>query len=158
MQELARALFLRGALATDAGNGVPGTQYIAGWSVHLDLSRTRLPEGVREPREVIPASRLSFAEIRSIYRRDGLGAELVAVMNVPPPEDDVDVGGDASADTRVSTGVDGRASAPFNPRRVVRSRGMAKAGVALFPRDAVAERHRVDLVQPGHARTGAYLA
>jgi hypothetical protein len=36
---------------------------------------------VREPREVIPASRLSFAGIRGIYRRDGLGA----VMNVPQP-------------------------------------------------------------------------
>ncbi|MGF6367447.1 pimeloyl-ACP methyl ester carboxylesterase [Paraburkholderia sp. RAU6.4a] len=114
VQELAHALLLRGALATDAGNGVPGTQYMAGWSIHPELSRTRLPEGVREPREVIPASRLSFARIRSIYRRDGLGAELVAVMNVPPPEDDVDAGGNASADTRVSARVDGPASAPFN--------------------------------------------
>ncbi|MGF6266637.1 hypothetical protein OKW49_007630 [Paraburkholderia youngii] len=34
-----RALFLRGALATDAGKSVPGTQCIAGWFIHLDLSR-----------------------------------------------------------------------------------------------------------------------
>lgn len=88
VQELAGALFRRGALETDAGNGDPTTQFIAGWTIHLDLSRVRLPEGVREPREVIPASRLSFAGLRSIYRRDGLGAELVAVVNIPAPASD----------------------------------------------------------------------
>ncbi|CAB3792792.1 hypothetical protein LMG28614_03577 [Paraburkholderia ultramafica] len=85
VQELAGALFQRGALETDSVDGDPGTRFIAGWTVHIDLSRVRLPEGVRELREVIPASRLSFAGLRSIYRRDGLGAELVAVMNIPAP-------------------------------------------------------------------------
>lgn len=85
VQELATALFRRGALDTDASNRDPANQMIGNWTIHIDLSRVRLPEGVREPREVIPASRLSFAGLRSIYRRDGLGAELVAVMNVPPP-------------------------------------------------------------------------
>ncbi len=112
VQELARALFLRGALDTDTGNGELGMQSIAGWTIQLDLSHVRLPEGVREPREVIPASRLSFAGIRSIYRRDGLGAELVAVMNVPPP------GENADANTGTATGVTARvdrdANAPFN--------------------------------------------
>jgi pimeloyl-ACP methyl ester carboxylesterase len=106
VQELARALFLRGALATDAGNGEPGTQFIAGWSIHLDLSHVRLPEGVREPREVIPASRLSFAGIRSIYRRDGLGAELVAVMNVPTPDEDGATGGDRGGDASSNVGAE----------------------------------------------------
>ena len=90
VQELAGALFQRGALETDSGGGDPGKKVIAGWTIHLDLSRVRLPEGVRELREVIPASRLSFAGLRSIYRRDGLGAELVAVMNVPPPAADTE--------------------------------------------------------------------
>jgi pimeloyl-ACP methyl ester carboxylesterase len=96
-QELATALFRRGALDTDSGSHDPGKQMIAGWTIHIDLSRVRLPEGVREPREVIPASRLSFAGLRSIYRRDGLGAELVAVMNVPPPTDDAQAGTDTTS-------------------------------------------------------------
>jgi len=93
VQEIARALFVHGAFDTDVLNGDTQTKVIAGWSIHIDLSRVRLPEGVREPREVIPASRLSFAGIRSIYRRDGLGAELVAVMTVPQ----ADAGGDPIA-------------------------------------------------------------
>lgn len=84
-QELATALFRRGAVDADADRRDSARQVIGNWTIHVDLSRFRLPEGVREPREVIPASRLSFAGLRSIYRRDGLGAELVAVMNVPPP-------------------------------------------------------------------------
>ena len=85
VQELAGALFRRGVLETDTADSDPATKLIAGWTIHIDLSRVRLPEGVRELREVIPASRLSFAGLRSIYRRDGLGAELVAVMNIPAP-------------------------------------------------------------------------
>ena len=89
-QELATALFRRGALDTYAGNRDPAQVDMNG-PVTDHLSRVRLPEGVREPREVIPASRLSFAGLRSIYRRDGLGAELVAVMNVPTPAESTGV-------------------------------------------------------------------
>ncbi|MFT4066093.1 esterase/lipase family protein [Paraburkholderia sp.] len=96
VQEIARALFVHGALDAEALNGNRDTKVIASWHIHIDLSRVRLPEGVREPREVIPASRLSFAGIRSIYRRDGLGAELVAVMSVPQPEVSADIHADAS--------------------------------------------------------------
>ncbi|SDR50494.1 hypothetical protein SAMN05443245_6680 [Paraburkholderia fungorum] len=91
-QELATALFRRGAVGTDADNRDPAKQVIGNWTIHIDLSRFRLPEGVREPREVIPASRLSFAGLRSIYRRDGLGAELVAVMNTPSPAERAEPG------------------------------------------------------------------
>lgn len=97
VQELAGALFRRGALETDSDNHDPSTQFIAGWTIHIDLSRVRLPEGVRELREVIPASRLSFAGLRSIYRRDGLGAELVAVMNIPAPAANASPASDARA-------------------------------------------------------------
>jgi pimeloyl-ACP methyl ester carboxylesterase len=90
-QELATALFRRGALDMSDGNRDPAKQVIGHWTIHIDLSHVRLPEGVREPREVIPASRLSFAGLRSIYRRDGLGAELVAVMNVPAPADSTEM-------------------------------------------------------------------
>jgi pimeloyl-ACP methyl ester carboxylesterase len=86
-QELATALFHRGTFDINSGNADPARQTIGNWTIHIDLSRVRLPEGVRVPREVMPASRLSFAGLRSIYRRDGLGAELVAVMNGPSSVD-----------------------------------------------------------------------
>jgi pimeloyl-ACP methyl ester carboxylesterase len=98
VQELAGALFRRGALETDLDTRDPSTQFIAGWTIHIDLSRVRLPEGVRELREVIPASRLSFAGLRSIYRRDGLGAELVAVMNIPTSASNASPASGADAD------------------------------------------------------------
>ncbi|MBC8747630.1 alpha/beta hydrolase [Paraburkholderia sp. WC7.3b] len=132
VQELARALFLRGALETGASDVEPGTQYIAGWTIHLDLSRVRLPEGVREPREVIPASRLSFVGIRSIYRRDGLGAELVAVMNGPPPEENADAGGNAGGDSGATTRVDSPANAPLKAGVSSRVAGRPRPATRFF--------------------------
>lgn len=48
------------------------------WTIHRGRSDVRLPAG-RPIHELIPASRLSFEGIRNAYRRDGFGAELVAV-------------------------------------------------------------------------------
>ncbi|MEX3945447.1 esterase/lipase family protein [Paraburkholderia sp. BR10937] len=79
VQELAGALFLRGTAETTTGHRDPANQFIAGWTIHIDLREVRLPEGVRELSEVIPASGLSFAGLHNTYRRDGLGADLVAV-------------------------------------------------------------------------------
>ena len=39
----------------------------------------RMPEGVHMPQELLPAASLSFQGLRSTWRRDGFGAELVAV-------------------------------------------------------------------------------
>src|SRR5262249_26021971 len=36
------------------------------------------------PQEVIPASSLVFTGLRSVYRRDGFGAELLAVLGPAP--------------------------------------------------------------------------
>ena len=86
VQELAVALFLRGAHETNISNRDPEKQFIAGWTIHIDLREVRLPEGVRELSEVIPAAGLSFAGLRNTYRRDGLGAELVAVTQAAAPD------------------------------------------------------------------------
>ncbi|MCD9029546.1 alpha/beta hydrolase [Luteimonas sp. BDR2-5] len=51
----------------------------AGWTMALDLGNVRLPEGRVLPDDLLPASSLSFAGVRSVWRRDGFGAELVAV-------------------------------------------------------------------------------
>ena len=75
--------------ATDgAGPGSDGapppTLQLAGWTIHSEMSGIRMPDGVALPRELVPASALSFAGLRSVYRRDGFGAEVVAVMGDDP--------------------------------------------------------------------------
>ncbi|KAF1697280.1 hypothetical protein CSC62_08755 [Pseudoxanthomonas jiangsuensis] len=54
------------------------------WRLRLELDEVRLPEGVDMPRELVPAAALAFHGFQSTYRRDGLGAELVAVMEDDP--------------------------------------------------------------------------
>jgi len=80
-QEAATTLFARYA-------GAPGAEgealQQAGWTIRTSLDGVRLPDGVDLPEELIPASSLQFAGLRSVYRRDGFGAELVAVMQPDP--------------------------------------------------------------------------
>ena len=57
---------------------------IAGWELQLDMRGERLPGSTAVPAELLPASSLSFRGMRSLYRRDGFGAELVAVMPDAP--------------------------------------------------------------------------
>jgi len=52
---------------------------VAGWNIRAQLEDMRLPGEQTMPRELIPAASLTFAGIRNLYRRDGFGAELVAV-------------------------------------------------------------------------------
>lgn len=55
------------------------------WQIHLSIEDGR-PAGERRlPKELVPASSLSFTGLRNVYRRDGLGAEMVAVLQ---PEDE----------------------------------------------------------------------
>lgn len=57
---------------------------IAGWRIQLDMGSTHLSGDAAVPAELLPASSLSFRGLRSLYRRDGFGAELVAVMPDQP--------------------------------------------------------------------------
>lgn len=52
------------------------------WTVRADLSAVDWRG--RQPETVLPASALRFKGLRSVYRRDGLGAELVADMGHEP--------------------------------------------------------------------------
>jgi triacylglycerol esterase/lipase EstA (alpha/beta hydrolase family) len=54
------------------------------WHVRIDMTGMRFPGNAERPRELVPAASLSFAGLRSVYRRDGLGAELVAVTPSSP--------------------------------------------------------------------------
>lgn len=58
----------------------PGATVSAGpWQVLGEMSEVKLAHGLRLPLELVPASTLTFQGLRSMYRRDGFGAELVAV-------------------------------------------------------------------------------
>lgn len=56
-----------------------------GWNLHTNLSGIWLPQDAQMPLELIPASSLTFSGLRNIYRRDGFGAELVAVFPTDDP-------------------------------------------------------------------------
>lgn len=49
------------------------------WTIAGQLNEVRLAERQRIPEQLIPASSLTFKGLRNQYRRDGIGAELVAV-------------------------------------------------------------------------------
>ena len=95
VQEVGRLLFVE----TQGGNLIPAddTVHWAGWNIRIERIGLQLPGGARDPKELVPAAALSFAGLRSIYRRDGFGAELVAVTAdapitatsaLPDPDDD----------------------------------------------------------------------
>lgn len=53
---------------------------IGGWQIRTNLSSHHLPGNKTLPEELMPASSLAFSGLRSLYRRDGFGAELIAIM------------------------------------------------------------------------------
>ncbi|CDG82923.1 esterase/lipase family protein [Janthinobacterium agaricidamnosum] len=62
--------------------------HVAGWSVDSELSALRLPQDGGVPQELVAAASLKFSGLRNVYRRDGFGAELVAVMPRPAQDDE----------------------------------------------------------------------
>lgn len=80
VQEAATILFARQGSRAQAGRDAAVIR--AGtWEIRPDLSQVRITHGLRQPEELIPASALAFTGFRSQYRRDGFGAELVAVTD-----------------------------------------------------------------------------
>lgn len=51
---------------------------VGAWTVRLRNGGLALPGGVERPQALVPAASLAFAGLRSTYRRDGFGAEMVA--------------------------------------------------------------------------------
>jgi len=80
VQEALTQLFelYRGKPPSEAADGRFHLQLVH-WSLSGTMQEVRLSEGRLLPQELIPAASLSFAGLRNQYRRDGLGAELVAV-------------------------------------------------------------------------------
>ena len=69
--------------AAGAGGSLEGRMQRAGWTFHVDLANVRLPEDAGPPEELLSAASLNFTGLRSIWRRDGFGAELVAALDDP---------------------------------------------------------------------------
>lgn len=62
-----------------------GVMHLSNWMVRADLSGLRRSDRPEVPKELVPAASLSFPGLRSVYRRDGFGAELVTVLDDPAP-------------------------------------------------------------------------
>ncbi|HEY7213887.1 MAG TPA: alpha/beta hydrolase, partial [Thermoanaerobaculia bacterium] len=77
--ERAAALFIAQKLAEGrTGTAWDPTLRTRSWQLQLGFTDVRLPQG-RPLQELVAASRLSFGGLRNAYRRDGFGAEFVAV-------------------------------------------------------------------------------
>ena len=55
-------------------------KHFGSWRMHSDFSEVWLPANKSMPNELVPATSLRFSGLRNQYRRDGFGAELVAVF------------------------------------------------------------------------------
>ena len=83
VQEAASLLFVR----YRDGQAFSGDGVLADskWRVRIALPDGESRSGyLAMPQELLPASSLSFAGLRSTFRRDGFGGELVAVMASDP--------------------------------------------------------------------------
>ncbi|ANJ87126.1 esterase/lipase family protein [Pandoraea oxalativorans] len=104
-----------------------GSDKIAGWLLPVDASSVRFADNRIQPREVLPASTLSFAGLRSPYRRDGFGAELVAVLDEKSAAEALaDAGQNPTPRGDAATGPDNRDTRP-NPRESRASRDFRRA-------------------------------
>ena len=82
VQQTMTRLFQRVRGLTPAQRG--GILVQSGWQINSQADDSLLPYGAQLPDELVAASSLRFTGLRNTYRRDGFGAELVAV--VAPPE------------------------------------------------------------------------
>jgi pimeloyl-ACP methyl ester carboxylesterase len=79
VQEVSSILFVRQRSNGDADD--PNAVIRVGtWLIKPDLSQLPKSRGQQQLKELIPASTIAFTGLRSEYRRDGFGAELVAVI------------------------------------------------------------------------------
>ena len=73
--------FKRYSNAEIEANRANGQAKVGDWTVKSDLSQMHLPQNRELPDELIAATQLRFQGLRNVAQRDGLGAELVAVVN-----------------------------------------------------------------------------
>jgi len=79
-EKAAVVLFVRARAAALAGEDYTKPITVGSWSLASNYQQLNLKS---IPAQLVPAGTVSFVGLRSTYRRDGFGAELVAVMNDP---------------------------------------------------------------------------
>ncbi|MCI2262916.1 lipase family alpha/beta hydrolase [Xanthomonas indica] len=113
VQQVVGELFLRWRAGSASGElHDDDTLRAAGWQVRADMGSFRLPGGVARPDAMLPASTLRFDGLRSTYRRDGFGAELVA--EIAPSKV-----GDPTASAAALAHASGFSEMPYAPTTVL---------------------------------------
>nr|WP_241093436.1 alpha/beta hydrolase [Xanthomonas sp.] len=113
------------------------TLTLAGWTVRAEMGGFRLPGGAARPEAMIPASSLRFDGLRSSYRRDGFGAELVAEISPAQVGDPTALPAASAASATPPRDLPGFSEMPFAPTTaLLRFEGDTQAQV-LATRTAV---------------------
>jgi pimeloyl-ACP methyl ester carboxylesterase len=99
VQEVSSILFVRQRSNGDADD--PNAVIRVGtWLIKPDLSQLPKSRGQQQLKELIPASTIAFTGLRSEYRRDGFGAELVAVIEAQKSASTLTAVGQVNRDVR----------------------------------------------------------
>ncbi|MCC4595951.1 alpha/beta fold hydrolase [Xanthomonas campestris pv. phormiicola] len=80
VQQAVSALFLRFQQQDQQADSAAELSALPGWRIVLDVSRLGALQDMPMPDTMLPASGLRFTGLRSVYRRDGFGSEMVAVL------------------------------------------------------------------------------
>ncbi|MBN6110607.1 alpha/beta fold hydrolase [Xanthomonas sp. CFBP 8700] len=80
VQQAVSALFVRLQQQGQRADSAAELSALPGWRIALDVSRLGALQDMPMPDAMLPASGLRFTGLRSVYRRDGFGAEMVAVL------------------------------------------------------------------------------
>lgn len=80
VQQASSVVFQRTRARAMEGEDITRPVQVDRWTISTQFDQLKL-EGI--PKQLVAASSVSFAGLRSSYRRDGFGAELVVVMDAP---------------------------------------------------------------------------
>ncbi|MDL5364790.1 alpha/beta fold hydrolase [Xanthomonas sp. NCPPB 2654] len=80
VQQAVSALFVRYRQQGQLADNAAELSALPGWRIMLDVGHLGALQEMPMPDTMLPASGLRFTGLRSVYRRDGFGAEMVAVL------------------------------------------------------------------------------
>lgn len=80
VQQAVSMLFVRFQQQGRQADSAAELSALPGWRIVLDVSQLGALQDMPMPDAMLPASGLRFTGLRSVYRRDGFGSEMVAVL------------------------------------------------------------------------------